>query len=167
LGERLQAYLTEFLGDCSVNLSSRLAAAMALAGLFAWASGCSGPDVAAEQASTLRPLAVLYGKYVGEHGGRAPTNEAEFKAYAQSPSAKPILDANGIKDVETLFTSSRDKKPYVVLYGKLTGPPANSGQPVFAYEQEGVSGKRFVATSLGSIQEVDEAEFKKLVPTAP
>ena len=150
-----------------MNVASRIAAAMSLAFLVVSFVGCPGPDVATEQASTLKPLAVIYGKYVGEHAGQPPANEADFKAYAQSPSAKPILDANGIKDVESLFTSNRDKKPYVVLYGRLTGPNAVSGQPVFAYEQEGVGGKRYVATSLGSIQEVDEAEFKRLVPTAP
>ena len=130
--------------------------------------GCNStnPEAAAEQASTLKPLAVIYGKYQGEHQGRPPANEAEFKAYVQS-SAKPILEANGIQSVEALFISSRDQQPFVILYGPLTGPPGPAGQPVFAYEKVGVDGKRYVATSLGAVHELDEAEFRKVVPAAP
>ena len=111
-----------------------------------------------------------------EHATHSPTfcskpiwsvvNEADFKAYAET-SAKPILEANGIQSVDALFTSSRDQQPYVILYGPLTGPPGPAGQPVFAYEKVGVNGKRYVATSLGAVQEVDEAEFRKLVPAPP
>jgi hypothetical protein len=35
-----------------------------------------------------------------------------------------------------------------------------------AYEQEGVDGKRYVATVVGAVEEVDEARFRELVPDA-
>jgi hypothetical protein len=38
--------------------------------------------------------------------------------------------------------------------------------PVIAYEQEGIDGKRFIATSVGAIEEVDAARFRELVPDA-
>jgi len=38
---------------------------------------------------------------------------------------------------------------------------------VVAYEQEGVNGKRFVASKMGAVEEVDEARFRKMVPSAP
>ena len=41
-----------------------------------------------------------------------------------------------------------------------------AGQPVIAYEQEGVGGKRFIASSLGAVDEVDEATLAQLVPGA-
>jgi hypothetical protein len=130
------------------------------------AAGCTDVEAVQEQSSTIKPLAVLYGKYVGEHRGQPPAGEAEFKAYIEA-SGKPILEANKISDVESLFTSSRDHQPYVILYGPLTGPPGPAGQPVFAYEKVGVNGKRYVASSLGAVEEVDEAGFKKVVPAAP
>ena len=55
----------------------------------------------------------------------------------------------------------------MVLYGAPDGPPGPGGAPVIAYEQEGVGGKRFVASSLAAIEEVDEARFRELVPNAP
>ena len=39
--------------------------------------------------------------------------------------------------------------------------------PIIAYEQTGVGDKRLVASSLGGVEEVDEARFRKLVPSAP
>ena len=126
-------------------------------------AGCGGSSATAvaEQSSTLKPLAVLYGRFQGEHRGQPPANEAEFKAYAQT-SAKPMLDALGIQNVDSLFVSNRDNQPYVVLYGPLTGPPGKSGQPVFAYEKVGVNGHRLVATSLGDVQEEVRAETERL-----
>jgi hypothetical protein len=37
--------------------------------------------------------------------------------------------------------------------------------PIIAYEQTGVNGKRFVASSIGGIEEVDATRFQELVPT--
>jgi len=130
------------------------------------ATVCTNTEAVQEQASTIKPLAVLYGKYIGEHRGQPPASEAEFKAYVQA-NGKPILDANKISDADSLFTSSRDHQPYVILYGPLKGPPGPAGQPVFAYEKVGVNGKRYVASSLGAVEEVDDAKFKELVPAAP
>lgn len=120
-------------------------------------AGC-GSNHAETQASNLKPLAVLYGQFLGSHRGQPPAHEAEFKEFAQS---------QGQSGVDSLFISSRDKKPYVILYGALTGPPGLGGQPIFAYEQDGVDGSRFVANSLGAVEEVDEEQFRKMVPTAP
>ena len=71
----------------------------------------------------------------------------------------------GVTDPAKLWISSRDKQPYVILYGPVSGPPGPAGQPVIAYESKGVGGKRFVASSLGAVDEVTEARFKELVPT--
>jgi hypothetical protein len=117
--------------------------------------------------STLKPLMVVLGQYVGQHRGQLPANEAELKDYL-SKLKKEQLAAFGIQDYNSLLVSSRDHKPYVILYGSESkgNPPGPGGQPVIAYEQEGAGGKRFVASSLGAVQEVDEAEFKRLVPGA-
>ena len=116
--------------------------------------------------SNLKPLSIFFGQYRGQHRGEAPASEAEFKAFLGTIS-KEQLASFGVQDVNSLFLSTRDQKPYVILYGDASknNPPGPAGFPVVAYEQEGVGGKRFVASS-GAVQEVDEAEFKRLVPGA-
>jgi hypothetical protein len=128
----------------------------------ALSSGCSGASREAQQReeSNLKPLAILYGQFIGQHRGRPPGSEEEFKEFVRS-AGKEQLASFGVTDREGLFISSRDKKPYVVLYGKSA--PAGEAR-VVAYEQEGQGGTRFVADDLGRVQEVDEARFKEMVP---
>jgi hypothetical protein len=112
--------------------------------------------------SNLKPLAVFYGQFIGQHRGQPPANEKEFKEFIRSLGAKQVAGFD-VSDVDSLFISSRDQKPYVVLYGK--NAPLGKDR-VVAYEQEGKGGKRFLATDVGNIQEVDEARFKEMVPGA-
>jgi hypothetical protein len=42
--------------------------------------------------------------------------------------------------------------------------PGSGSPPVIAYEQTGSMGKRYIATGLGGVEEVDEARFLQLVP---
>jgi hypothetical protein len=128
--------------------------------------GCTPPAAVEQQGSTLKPLAILYGRFLAQHRGQPPANEAEFRTFVDK-EAPSLLEQFAVKDVPSLFVSARDNQPYVILYGRLTGPPGPAGQPVFAYEKAGVGGKRMVATSLGAVEEVDEAKFKELVPAAP
>jgi len=88
--------------------------------LLAALAGCQAQKEAAQEASTLKPLALLYGQFTGQHRGQPPKSEAEFKAFIEA-KGKPLLASFGVADVESLFTSSRDKKPYVVRYGAVTG----------------------------------------------
>ncbi len=123
--------------------------------------GCGGTQTATEEQekSNLKPLAILYGKFLPPHRGQPPANEDELKQFIKSLS-KEELDSLGVTDVDSLFVSSRDGKPYKIVYGGAKTPE------IVAYEQEGVEGKRFVADNLGGVRSVDEAEFKKLVPGA-
>lgn len=140
---------------------------VALAVLVLPLFGCgSKRENVAQIQSNLRPLAMFYGQFQGRNG-RAPASEVEFKAYLR---ALPPADLTtwGATDVDGLFVSSRDGQPYVVLYGdaaKKAPGPADSR--VIAYEKTGVGGKRFVATVLGSVEEVDEARFGQLVSNPP
>lgn len=137
--------------------------------LFAFLVGCSSHQANLEQEqSNLKPLATLYGRFIGQHRGQPPASEAQFKEFINS-GGKDLLSTFQVSSVDELFVSSRDGKPYVVLYGAAAakGPPGPAGSPVVAYEQEGVGGKRFVASSMGAVEEVDEARFKELVPAAP
>lgn len=130
-------------------------------------AGCGGSAAQkAEEASTLKPLMVLYGRYVGQHRGKPPADEAEFRKYVEAQSPQDLANI-GVTDPAKLWVSSRDSQPYVIRYGAVTGPPGPAGMPVVAYEAKGSGGKRYVASSLGAVDEVDEARFRELVPGAP
>jgi hypothetical protein len=115
--------------------------------------------------SGLKKLSVLYGQFLSQHGGQPPANKDEFKKFVTSLASGDSSSA-GVDNPEKVFISDRDNKPYVVLYGKPKGPPGPAGSPVIAYEQEGKGGKRWVASALGALEEVDDARFQKLVPSA-
>ncbi|MCU0877742.1 MAG: hypothetical protein MUF06_08175 [Pirellulaceae bacterium] len=131
----------------------------------ALAAGCGNPEKVAQESSNLKPLVVLYGQFIGQHRGKPPADEAEFKAFVQKVDPERLKSFQ-VTDVDSMFISSRDNQPYVVRYGKLEGPAGPAGQPVVAYEQTGVDGKRYVASAIGAIEEVDEETFRKMVPDA-
>ena len=117
----------------------------------------------AREESHIKSLAVLYGRFTGSHRGQMPPNEAVFKKFVQSSRQG---DSEGV-GWDALFVSDRDEKPYVILYGnQVRGAPANGpgGAPVVIYEQDGVDGMRYVASSMGAVEEVDEEQFQQLVP---
>jgi len=132
--------------------------------------GCGGPGGGASRAreeSGLKPLGIFYARFVPQHQGKPPKDEAEFKAYLNEPqNLEELQKVFNVSNADAIFVSSRDKKPYVVIYGPTSGE-GPAGQPVVAYEQEGVNGKRFVASKMGAVEEVDEARFRKMVPSAP
>ncbi|MFO1063842.1 MAG: hypothetical protein U0892_08275 [Pirellulales bacterium] len=124
--------------------------------------GCSNNAPQAErESSNLKPLAVYYGRYVGQHRGKSPADEKELKEFIRKQPTTE-LEAFGIKDVDALFISSRDKKPYKFSFQQKSVMPGSIA--VFAWEQDGVDGKRYVGGTLGQIEEVDEAKFRELVP---
>lgn len=129
-------------------------------------TGCGSNEEKVEQeSSNLKPLMVLYGRYIGQHRGQPPPNEAAFKDFIKSADTGTLVDG-GVKDVDSLFISSRDKLSYVIVYGTPKGPPGPGGQPVVAYEQQGLDGRRYVASVLGAVESVDQEQFRKLVPDA-
>lgn len=127
--------------------------------------GCGASRTAPEQLerSNLKPLAILYGRFMARHRGLRPANEAEFKQYIESDGSD-LQSSYGVTDTEDLFVSPRDKTPYVVLYGD---PRNQVNQDLIAYEQEGVEGNRLVVDSLAIVREVDEDHFRELVATTP
>lgn len=139
-------------------------------GWLGW-MGCGGGsrESLQREQSTLKPLAILYGQYIGQHRGQPPPNEEAFRKFIEAQPPEMLKSLN-VSSVDELFVSSRDGKPYKILYGEAAkkGPPGGpAGSPVIAYEQEGQGGRRWVASSMGAIEEVDEARFKQLVPGGP
>ncbi len=108
-------------------------------------------------------------QFSSQHQGKGPADETQFKAFIEKLSESQRKSFN-IKDVNTLFVSGRDGKPYVILYGgkknAAPSPKGPSGAQVIGYEQVGSGGRRYVASALGAVEEVDEATFKQRVPNA-
>jgi len=128
-------------------------------------AGCGGGGQASApmQDSGLKPISIFYGRFIGQHRGMPPKDEAEFKQFLQSLPADEWKNFK-FESMDQAWNSSRDKQPYVVIYG-APGPSFN-GAPIVAYEKQGVSGKRYVANWNGDVQEVDEAKLKELIPSA-
>lgn len=126
--------------------------------------GCGGSRTPPVEEVSIKALTILYGRFFQSHQGKPPADEAEFRAFVETVSAEELAQL-GAKDPAKLWTSARDGQPYVVMYGSLTNPQGPSG-PVVIHEKVGSGGKRFVGTSLGNVEEVDEARFRELVPAA-
>jgi hypothetical protein len=127
--------------------------------------GCGGGGGTASaplQTSGLKPLSVYYGKFLQQHRGMPPKDEAEFKQFLQS-FAPETWKEFGFDNFDAMWNSSRDKQPYAVIYG-TTAPGKLNDAPVVAYEKQGVGGKRYVANWNGDVQEIDDAKFKEIVP---
>ncbi len=137
--------------------------------VVAGVSGCGGSAESRErEQSNIKPLAVLYGQFLSTNRGQPPATEQQFKDYVKS-RGPDLSDSYGVASVDELFVSSRDGKPYVIRSGAEAqqGEPGPDGSRVVIYEAEGVDGKRYVATAMGAVEEVDEARFKQLVPSGP
>jgi hypothetical protein len=117
-------------------------------------AGCSSspdPVVKQEEAENLTKIGVAYDRATKQLG-HPPQNPDQLK---------PFLKEYG--DPESILRSPQDRLPYVILWGRSirttaieTMPP-----PLIAYEQQGVSGKRYVLTAMGIMRMTDE-EFQKV-----
>lgn len=129
-------------------------------------SGCGGgaakQKAVEENASNLKPLAVLYGRFCQQHRGKGPANEEEFKKFVQAFSADE-LKTIGATSADDVFVSARDKQPFQIRYGLQMAGAAE----VIAWEQTGADGRRMIGNSLGAVEEVDEATFQQRVPQQP
>lgn len=139
----------------------------AVAGLALAGASCSQTPVHAPEADKPQLLARLYGTYINRHRGTPPRHVAELKSFAEALAADELKGIGIHKtDLDGLFTSSRDHKPFV-----FRKPASFGGRPgpntVVLHEQDGVNGKRIVAFALGQTETVDAARFKQLVPEGP
>lgn len=77
---------------------------------------------------------------------RAPKTRAELAKHLPQGS-----------DVEQLFVSPRDDKPFVVVWGTDLNKMMTNPEPVvYGYEADGADGSRFVLTTMGVMEMTDE-----------
>jgi len=132
--------------------------------LLTIATGCGGEvanDDAVPDDSRIKQLTTLYAVSMNSQGGRPPADEAEFKEFV-TKSGEELIKSAGVNAVDELFVSPRDNEPYVVLYGNEAARLINQG--IVMHERTGVGGRRLVGYRGGFVNELDDAEFRKLVP---
>lgn len=105
--------------------------------------------------------------------GKTPADENELKEFIAANITDVKRKILGITDVNKLFVSPGDGKPFVVRYGATIteGPPKPGSEPlvngsVIAYEAEGSGGYRDVVTSMGDLTELKFEDLVTLVPDA-
>jgi hypothetical protein len=142
-----------------ISLCRRLLSGCVLvACLVPLTSGCGrGPREGTtdpEAKLRLEQLLKIYTFYI-EQRKKTPANENDFKSFIRKlpPSDRASLDVPD--DFETLFTSPRDGAKFVVRYGIPKPDVGGESQPI-AWEQTGAKGKRFVALSVGYVEEYEE-----------
>jgi len=119
-------------------------------------SGCgpsATPPPKPDAQDRLGKLYNLVRAYV-EKNQKGPPNEEALREFGNklSPedrSARLIGD-----DLDSIFTSPRDNKKFVVRYNFKAEPSQNKA---VAWEEVGQNGKHFVALSMGYVVEYDDA----------
>ena len=104
----------------------------------------------------------MYAAYQNMKSSGGPKDEADLKAWIKEYDPNKLsmmkIDANNL---DGLFTSERDGKPFKVRY-KVGGGRGSVSAVVF--EQEGVNGKKQVGFTGGRVDEVDDATYNQLWP---
>jgi hypothetical protein len=122
-------------------------------------TGCGGSGAKSEPESKVRlnKLLRLYQLYV-EKNKNGPPSEQALREFGQKLSAKERDESLIGDDLDNIFTSPRDNQKYVIRYNlklQQTGPVR-----AVAWEAGGQGGKRFVALSIGYVEEYDEETLK-------
>ncbi|HXG13354.1 MAG TPA: hypothetical protein VNK04_26590 [Gemmataceae bacterium] len=99
-----------------------------------------------------------------QFGKVAAAYKEAYQKIRRPPTAddlKPFLKKYG--DPDALLTSPLDGKPLVIVPGPPPdAPPAEGEQPIIAYEQTGVNGRRMTVDSRGTVVFFSDAEFAKI-----
>ncbi len=122
--------------------------------------GC-GPTVAEPEPDSkvrLTQVLRLYQVFVEKHD-RGPADEQSLRDFGQKLSAKERDEYLIGEDLESIFTSPRDKQKYVIQYNIRIDPGAETR--AIAWEATGQDGMRFVALSMGYVEEYDEETLQQ------
>ena len=123
-------------------------------GCGAGGGGNTEPEAKVRLTKVLR----LYQVYV-EKNKKGPPGEQALREFGEKLSPTERDEYLIGDDLETIFTSPRDQQKYVIKYNLKLDP----GGPTraVAWEATGQGGKRFVALSIGYVEEYDDETFKE------
>ena len=127
------------------------------------AVGCSDNKagaIAALNQSNIQRLTNLYSAYQAAHSFQGPSDEAALRSYVkvQAPWRLQLMQIDPDK-LDELYISERDRQPFKVKYGVVSGPGAVNA---LVFEQVGLSGKRQIGLNGGTVEEADAARYEKL-----
>jgi hypothetical protein len=128
--------------------------------LCCWHLGCGGRSGPPEPEAKVRlkKLLQLYKAYV-EKNRKGPADEQTLRAFGQKLSAQERDEYLIGDDLDGIFTSPRDQQPFVIRYNLKLDPGGKTR--AVAWEAEGQGGKRFVALTVGYVEEYDDETFKE------
>jgi hypothetical protein len=118
--------------------------------------------VAALNDTHIKQLANLYMAHQMRNGSNGPQDEAAFKEFIRKGMAPHRLEMMRVdpNKLDELFISENDGQPFVLRYGQSGGVMAKL--PV-VFEKEGRDGKRQVAYTNGSVEEIDASKYEELM----
>jgi predicted NACHT family NTPase len=124
-------------------------------------SGCDSGDTGVTETDDKQRLTKvlrLYQVYL-EKNKAGPPDEKTLRSFGQALTAQERNEYMIGDDLDSIFTSSRDNQPFVIQYGKKI---ESGGEPeAIAWEARGVNGLRYVALSIGYVEEYDEETFQQ------
>jgi hypothetical protein len=121
--------------------------------------GCGGGGQSEPEGKVrLTKVLRLYQVYV-ERNKKGPPSEQALRDFGQKLSAKERDDYLIGDDLDTIFTSPRDNQKYAIRYNLKLDPGGQTR--AVAWEATGEGGKRFVALSIGYVEEYDDETFQE------
>jgi hypothetical protein len=121
--------------------------------------GCGGGGQPEPEAKVrLTKVLRLYQVYV-EKNQKGPPNEQALRAFGQKLSPKERDEYLIGEDLDSIFTSPRDNQKYVIRYDLKLDPGGQTR--AVAWEATGRGGMRFVALSMGYVEEYDDETFQE------
>jgi hypothetical protein len=128
--------------------------------LLASSPGCGPPAAKPEPDAKVRLTKILrlYQLYVDKNK-KGPADESALREFGGTLTPEQRDESLIGDDLDTIFTSPRDGQPYVIRYG-LKIDPGGATRAV-AWEATGKDGKRFVALTMGYVEEYNDATFRK------
>jgi hypothetical protein len=125
--------------------------------------GCSSqpPMTTSDPPARLRLDRILefYRRHIDEKK-KPPADENAFKEYIRGLPDDQKQGFGMTANVDELFVSPRDNKPYVVRY-KMRFDPGGESEAV-AWESSSQNGMRYVALTNGYVEEYDDGTFNEL-----
>ena len=115
-------------------------------------AGCSSDKPAADTVKLMH-LVDFQRQFAEAHDGREPKSVVELREWVNEKDPQELADRQ-ITDVTSLFTSSRDGQPFVIV-PRAEAAVTSDQNRIVAYEQTGVGGLRLVAFDLGQVMEMD------------
>lgn len=146
-------------GRGPLNFCRLLPAGWGVLVLFGGALGCGGTAPPEPEAKVrLEKLLRLYQVYA-DRNKKGPPNEQALRDFGRKLSAKERDEYLIGDDLDGIFISPRDNQKYAIQYNLKLDP----GGPTraVAWEAAGQGGMRFVALSMGYVEEYDDETFQQ------